>query len=672
MHLKRNETTGFKGSAANPAANDTASVVTRALDDNANLMAETHNGVTTAYTYYASGDMRDRTDARNGITTYTNYFRGVPRNEAQPEGVSISRAVNVAGNVTSVTDGELATTTYQYDGLNRVTNIRHPLGNPVTVAWMSNKRTTTRGNFKEEASYDGFGRETELLHTDTTSGETTRVTNKYDLTGNRKFTSYPNAAIGSFFWYDALGQVLQVAHRYDLVTGLASSWRSYERLKNTLKVTNERNLVTTHTYRVFDNPDDLDLMQIVTPEASANISLVRDGAGQITAITQGGKTRSFGYDARHFLMSKTEPETGTTTFGRDAIGNMTSSQVGVAGVTGFVYDGRNRLTTTTYPDKSVATRSYYKDDKLKTIANVAASHTYTYDDNKNLLNDNATVGAEVFAVAYGYNANDALASVMYGSGKTVTYAPNAYGRATQAAPYVSAVSYHPTGELKSMKYANGIETNTLLNARLWPVSIKVGTVNPLVHKKYYYDETGNVLEIGDAVLGNRRVMAYDGIDRLTKVFGFESGPNGIVYDGRGNITSQTWGDLTPTRALTYTYDASSDLLTTLTETKAGGTSKYDYGYDAYGNVTEKGPTKFAYPNGVTMKCANCGLPNESTYDYDAADLRVRMQQNGTTTYFVYGLGGKLLWEQVAGGALTEYVYLAGKQVATRQQVPVAP
>lgn len=672
LHRKKDETWVYKGAAGNATKNETVNVIARTFDGAGNLLAESNDGVTTGYTYYASGDMRTRTDAGNGLTTFTDYFRGVPRVEVQPEGVSIARLVDDAGNVTSVTDGELATTTYRYDGLNRVTSIGHPLGNPVAVARTANKRTVTRGSFKEDATYDGFERETELLHTDTSSGETTRVTSQYDAAGNRTYTSYPNNTVGNFYWYDALGQVLQVAHAYNKTTGLAASWRIFERANNTLKITNERNLATTYTYRAFSNPGELDVMKIAAPEASASVTISRDGAGQVTTVTQGGKTRTFGYDTRHFLTTKTEPETGTTTFGRDPLGNMTSSQVGAAGVTGYVYDGRNRLITTNYPDNSVATRTYYKDDKLKTMANGSASHLYTYDANKNLLQNKMTIGQQDFAVNYVYNGNDALGSVVYGSGKTVNYAPNAYGRATQAAPYVTAASYHPTGELKSMTYANGIQTNTTLNARLWPQSLKVGNGSLLVDKNYNYDQTGNVTRITDAALGTQREMGYDGIDRLTSVNGLASGPYSAVYDGRGNITSQTWGGATPSRALNYTYDASSELLTMLTETKGGATAKFAYGYDAHGNVTAKGVTKFAYPNGVTMKCSNCGLPNETAYDYDAADLRVRMQQDGTATYFVYGLGGRLLWEQVAGGLLTEYVYLAGKQVATRQQIPVTP
>ena len=55
------------------------------------------------------------------------------------------------------------------------------------------------------------------------------------------------------------------------------------------------------------------------------------------------------------------------------------------------------------------------------------------------------------------------------------------------------------------------------------------------------------------------------------------------------------------------------------------------------------------------------------YDYDAGNMRVRSTpQGGTATYFVYGSSGNLLWELTPGVNLTEYVYLQGKQVATRQ------
>ena len=47
---------------------------------------------------------------------------------------------------------------------------------------------------------------------------------------------------------------------------------------------------------------------------------------------------------------------------------------------------------------------------------------------------------------------------------------------------------------------------------------------------------------------------------------------------------------------------------------------------------------------------------------------MRSTKGGVATYFVYGSNGSLLWELTPGVNLTEYVYLQGKQVATRQHV----
>jgi YD repeat-containing protein len=672
LHLKKDESVAYNGPATNPNLNTTVSTVTRSFDGNGNLLSENDNGVATTYTYYATGDLKTHTDARNYTTTYSDYYRGIPRTESQPENVTVKRTVSDAGDIMSVTDGELATTSYQYDGLDRLTQIQHPLGNPINVTWTANKRSVVRGNFKEDRTYEGFGRESDLLYTDTTSGETIHTSNQYDAAGRRIFSTYPNASVGSYFWYDTLGTTLQVAHAYDMSTGYAASWRTYVPANNTVQLTNERSLVYTYTYRGFGDPSGLALMQVDAPESSASVVIARDGANQMTGVTQGGKTRNYVYDSRHFLTSKSEPEVGTTSYGRDAVGNMTSTQVGASGTTQYIYDGRNRLTSVSYPDGGSIARTYYKDDKLQTLANGVAFHTYHYDTNKNLQEDDLTLGAQAFAVMYGYDGNDALASVKYGSGKTVTYSPNAFGRATQAAPYVTSVSYHPTGEVKSMTYANGVQTTTTLNARLWPEKLKIGNGSLMFDKSYYYDQTGNVLEIDDAALATQRQMVYDNIDRLKSVTGIPSGPYSATYDGRGNLLSQTWGGTTPVRALSYAYDPASDLLTTLTDTKGGTASNFAYGYDTYGNVTAKGGTNFTYSDALTMKCSNCGKSNEVDYDYDGAALRVRMQKAGVSTYFVYGLGGKLLWEQIPGGALTEYVYLAGKQVATRQQLPVSP
>jgi len=132
----------------------------------------------------------------------------------------------------------------------------------------------------------------------------------------------------------------------------------------------------------------------------------------------------------------------------------------------------------------------------------------------------------------------------------------------------------------------------------------------------------------------------------------------LSYDGRGNLTSRTYG----LASLNYVYDAASNRLTGTT-----GIKSYNFSYDVYGNVTGNGTNTFAYNDAANMRCANCGLTGEITYDYDAANTRVRSTKGGVPTFYIYGLNGSLLWEQTPGVNLKEYVYLGGKQVAVRQK-----
>ncbi len=429
----------------------------------------------------------------------------------------------------------------------------------------------------------------------------------------------------------------------------------------------------TYTYRAFSDPDQRELMAIATPEPGSSVDITRNGAGQVTTVKQGGKTRQYNYDGRHFLMSKSDPETGATLYGRDAIGNMTGRTVGATAETTYVYDNLNRLKSVLYPDNTSVQRTYYKDDKLKSVDNGRVVQSYVYDRNKNLQQEILTIDGNTIGNYYTYNSNDALSILTYGSGKSVSYNPDGFGRPTQALPYVTAVSHHPSGAISSMRYANGVQTTVELNPLLLPASLTVAKDTPVLSKNYFYDNNRNVIQIDDATTGSR-IMTYDNIDRLKSVTGAGIGVYNASYDGRGNILKQAWGDGTnESRARVYSYDPASDLLTGVAKTTGGVLTATDsYTYDPRGNVSTKGGVGFRHDSASNMVCAQCGQATESVYDYDGSNLRVRTQKNGVATYFIYGLGGKLLWEQTPGVNLKEYIYLGGKQVATRQQDLVQP
>jgi YD repeat-containing protein len=652
IHLKKDETV-TDGNAEQAQILAT----TRTFDPNANLLSETRAGVTTSYTYTAEGDLASRTDARQNTTSYSSYLRGIPQLETQPEAVTVTRVVSNAGNVTSETDGEGATKGFSYDGLNRITGITHPLGNPVTVDWTATTRTVTRGAYREVVTYDGFGRQLSVQHTDTARAESIVQSYQVDSLGRRVFASYPNAALGEKFTYDMLNRPGFVFHEFNPANGAFTTYRQTVYQSYGIQTLNERGFTYTFGYRMFGDPDKRDLVSIVDPLSNvANTTMKRNVAGQMTSVTMDGVTRSYGYDTRFFLTSITDPETGITAMGRDEVGNMSSRQVGTSGVTGYTYDGRNRQTAITYPAGTPSvTLGYYKDDKLKFSDNGVARCDYVYDANKNLTSETLTVGTRTFPAQYTYDGNDALATLVYGSGRTVTYAPDAFGRPRQVAPYVSSVGYHPTGQPSNFTFANGVQTTVGLNGRQWPSTLQVGG---LFNSTYLYDGVGNVTSIGDSVDGAyNRGMSYDPLDRVTGV----SGPWGsatLAYDFRGNITGQSFGAFN----LTYTYDAATQRLASVT-----GSKPYTFSYDLYGNVTNNGTTAFGYNDAPNLRCANCGLANEILYDYDGKNQRVHQLKAGVDTYFVYGNGGQLLWEETPNSSLKEYVYLGGKQVAVRQQ-----
>jgi YD repeat-containing protein len=658
LHTRKNETVTITGPGFTADAHPIAT--TREFDAKGNLTEENRNGVLTKYTYDGAGNVQTKEDARQMTTTYLNYTRGIPQQETHPEEISVSRTVSPEGNVMTETDGENTTTRYGYDSLNRLKLIEHATGSPIQIEWTPNTRVLTRGGYTETTTFDGFGREIQVQHSG--DGQTITQTYKVDDLGRRIFTSYPNSSVGTGYVHNIVGQPTKITHEHNPSTNTHVAARDFIYNLNTTEIFNERGKKYIHTYREFGDPASAQLMSIAAPLASASVTMQRNGMGQLTSVAQEGKTRTYGYNSRYYRTSMTDPEVGETQYGRDAVGNMTSRKVGASGTSTFAYDGRNRLTFTDYPDINSpdVTRTYYKDDKPKTVSTSSTLREYDYDGSKNLVQERLTItGQQPFVVTYGHDASDALSGMSYSTGQTVSYAPDAFGRPTRAAPYVSAITHHPGGQINTLKYANGVTTTIELNSRQWPSTMGIAGSQPFFNTTYGYDDIGNVLSITDAVdVYFNRGMDYDDIDRVTTATGGHWGSGTITYDGKGNISGQTLGSL---GTLNYTYDSGTNRLTSIS-----GRKSYTFSYDAYGNVTGNGASTFTYSDASNMRCANCGQPSEILYDYDGANMRVRSQKGSASTYFMYGQGGQLLWE-VAPTGLKEYIYVGGKQIATRQK-----
>ncbi len=621
--------------------------ISRSFDGNGNLQLVTRDGVATSYSYDSQGNVSQATFPRNLVHAYPNYKRGIALTENQPEGVSIVRLVSDAGNMTSETNGEVKTTSYGYDGLNRVTSIGYPQGNAVGIGYTAASKTATRGGLSETTAYDGFGRTASI-----TLGGITRSYG-YDPLGRRTFVSNPGSSVGTGFQYDILDRLVGVTNADGTTQAITYGVA-------TKSVRNERNHWTTYTYRAYGDPDRPLVMWITAPDSTANVTLGRNGKDLVTSVGQGGFARLYDYDSRGYLTSVVNPETGTTIYGRDAAGNMTSRAVGSSGATIYGYDFQNRLAGVTYPGSTpVVTKTYSRTHKLKSVVSSVASRTYGYDNNDNLTSEAVGIDGLSLGVVYTYNGNDQLSAITYPrSNRVVSYSPDALGRPAQVSGFVTGISYWPSGQINQITYANSTTATYGQNSRLWLASFSTARGSTgYLGSNYGYDGVGNLTSISDGVDGSyNRTLGYDALSRVSSASG-AWGSGTLSYDGSGNLRSQVLGSTN----LTYSYNGTTNLLASVSGSRAES-----YGYDSYGDIVAAGGRSYGYDGAPNMTCANCNDPATSVqYQYDGLNQRVSTLKGGVKTYEFYSSNGNLLVEYTPSQSnrLVEYIYLGGKRIA---------
>ena len=322
----------------------------------------------------------------------------------------------------------------------------------------------------------------------------------------------------------------------------------------------------------------------------------------------------------------------------------------------LVHDHGYRRTVTTYNDAGAST----------------VVNAYSYNKRRLLIGESQaqTGNTDTWSIGYGYDANAAPASLVYPTGLTVTYLPNALGQPTQVASttqaFASAISYFPNGALKQFTYGNGIIHTLTQNTRGLPDRSRDMNGSTAIHDDSYdYDQVGNVAAISDAVAGNRgnRDMAYDALNRLTGTTSPMFGTASYTYDVLDNLTHVQVTAGSQARNQDYCYDG-ANRLTNIKTGGCGGTSVIGLGYDVQGNLANKNGVLYGFDYGNRMRS---GGPE--TYRYDAYGRRVRsINGTGGILYSLYGQAGQLLWQRdQRTSQRRNYVYLQGSLLAEHRR-----
>jgi RHS repeat-associated protein len=578
------------------------------------------------------------------------------------------------GLTTSVTDPNGQTTGYQYDVMYRPSQIMYPpqqvngtLMNGLTMfTYPSNTEVQMSeliDNYgSNRVSYlvtDGLHRELRHL---VTNGETIpydEVDTCYDVAGNKSFMSYPYQSSGpasgqncsppgDSFLYDALHRVLTVTHS-DQSTVITSY------LGRATSVSDEGN--GTQRVQRISQVDGLGRLNSVC-EVSGDMALGiagsktavlcgldisgtgflttygYDALDNLTSVSQAPlNARSYSYDSLSRLVQATNPESGTTCYG--FVTGTTCGQNGYDANGNLVVktDARNVTTISAYDYLNRITQKYYTDG-------TTPSYLYSYDVappgfsgltnlvGRRVLAYNQYVGTPNKGLLE-LSSYDAMGRVLLQLQETPASTPNSY---------VVEYAYDLLGDRTALLTGSGEMLNYQYNqaGRVTAVATTANAFGPAgwLFGLAHYNSAGALLS---ATLGYgiNESRVYDGRLRLCGITagylgslytlaipssvpnqcpqGTTNGyaPNGNILQANDSVNGN-W---------TYAYDA----FNRLASANATGQA-YTYAYDRFGNRWQQNGLHSSLPPGFD---ANNRILQVNGFTYDAAG---NMTNDGTTAY----------------------------------------
>ncbi|MFS8436584.1 RHS repeat protein [Xanthomonas campestris pv. campestris] len=664
--------------------------------------------------YAADGTVASVSDGRGNATLLSGWKFGVPQQikfpgtAEAPNGATRSVVIDDNGWIAALTDENGFTTNYTYDGMGRLASIQYPQGdstawNAVSFAlqrmeaanlglpaghWLHSR---TQGGHTTQTYLDALFRP--VMAAEVAQGQTdSAVVTRYDVTGQKAFTSYPSRAVndvnqalsGTSYTYDALGRPIsmtQASELWPLVT-------TTEYIGDlSVRVTNPRGLSTTTRHLAYTGPEYEMPLTISQPE-DVITEIQRNALGTPLSINRrngdGSQqlARRYVYDGYRQLCKTIEPESGATVQDYDAAGNLAWSASGTAltsatqcdteaaQASGRVvvrnYDARNRLFQLRFPDGRGDQDWSYTPDGLP--ASISTSNTsdalpvinsYQYNRRRLLVQESqqhAELGLR--SMNYAYDANGALSGHTYPSGRVVDYAPDALGRPTRAGNFASEVTYYANGGMSRFLYGNGVVHTLGQNVRGLPdrsTDLAGGTA--VLDDGYDYDAVGNVMAISDGVTGGNtsRDMTYDGLDRLKTVTSAAFGDASYNYDALDNLQAAKVG----TRDRMHVYDGNNRLTNVVDA--VGGATLVGLSYDVQGNLNNRNGVTYDFDYGNRLRQVGA----VEAYQYDAQGRRIRAQASASgAIYSFYDNAGVLRQQRnERTGKDVDYIQLNGSLVA---------
>lgn len=615
-----------------------------ALDASGNGVVSDGSQTSIQFVYDQAGNLLQSIDSRGDeLATRDTPWAQLVRGQMT---LSVT-AAGLDNNAKAALRG-LFTTTYQYDGLNRLTLVRNAQGDTQTL-YVDGARQTLVGQANGLWTVNVYDQANRLLSSQQTTvagADFGTTTYTYDILGRlRAVTSPGTDASGrkAYYIYDKAGRVVGEIGRDGALTETIYNGNSqvvrkirYATLLDTALVPGDGTSLTMEMVRP---------LALQAGAVNRTERILYDKSGRVSrTIDAQGAVVDYQYDGTGWLAKKTAYATLLSEAQLQALATAEAAgelNLAVAAVQS------NSKPAVSVDDRS--TRSYHDAEGLLTGTVDAENYftKYTYDDAgrltgitryANALQNAASLGSTIPGVGAQTGAY-VLTDVR---DQTTTQLYNAKGQLTgviDAADFLTEFSYDTSGrKVLEVRYAN------IANRLAGTAVAQVRPVATTEDRKTYYQ--------------------YDSVGQLVAV---ERQPEGLiinhVYDSVGRLlqTTQAAAANAQSRIVQRRYDVAGRLTSELSAQASANVSS-DY---AAWLAANSGASQSAKDDKVAALWATYG----TRYTYDAAGRMLSstapdgVGATGLKTLYYYDAQGRVAYTVNALGEVAKYVYNAfGEQI----------
>ena len=573
------------------------------------------NGNTITYSYDANGKLTSISDSKNHQLTLSYNARGFISTLSDWSGRIVTYGYDEQGNLLTVTDPRGNVTTYTYDTNFKLTSIKN-----------RNQVTLVSNTYTPEAK---LASQTDV--------ENNAKTYTYDETTRKVVTTDTNAR-ASEMTYDTKARILQEKDPLFQITTY-----TYGTELSPLSITDKKNNKTTFTYdgngnttsvlypntvRVTYEYDSKNRVTRILDDRYKNVNgnvaretkFTYDQNGNVTQSQVAALSTSYGYDSSGEVITVTDPRVKTTTYTRDAFGNMLSLKDAANNITTYEYDVLGRLTRQTDPKLTTVVTTRDANDNVLTVTTAAGITTNTFDAENQLT---SVVSPTNTTTQFSYSPGGVMDTVTDAFASQTHYSYD---------DYLNMISRQDSLNNVTTYIYDNLNRETESRTPLGNVST------------WEYDANGNIAKRID---GNNQatVYTYDVLNRLTKITYPTAQSVTYTYDNRGNPLTM----VDPTGTTTYTYDVYDRLLSV--KNPYGRTISYQY--DTTDNLT-----KITYPDSRAVN-----------YSYDDTNkLTAVTDWNGKKTTYTYFENNLVQSRTYPNGIATHYAYDASNRLSNLEHI----